>query len=234
MTRLRRRVPTLDEATLAALLAPYLETPLDRPGAEASGATAGLLRTVCREDLYRSLLRYLELLVKWNARTNLTAVRTREGIVTRHFGESLFAARCIEALTQAKEVLDFGSGAGFPGIPVQIHLPAVLVTLAESQSKKAAFLREAVRELEMRARIWNGRVGDLPAEAAFDLVTTRAVDDPARARMEAWERVRPGGWLLEMDTLRDARPQSPDVQVVRMPETLNGVVVLTRKAGQAL
>ncbi len=229
-----RRGPTLDKATLAALLAPYLEAPLDPPDAQASGIPGVLLQALGREDLYRSLLRYLELLVRWNARTNLTAVRTREGIVTRHFGESLFAARCIQALTGARDILDFGSGAGFPGLPVQMSLPAASVTLAESQSKKAAFLREVVRELEIPARIWNGRVGDLPAEAAFDLVATRAVDDPARARMEAWERVRPGGWLLEMDTLHEATPPSPDVQVVCMPETLNGVVVLTRKAGQAL
>ncbi len=102
---------------------------------------------------------YLALLMKWNARMNLTAARKPEEIVRRHFVESIFAARQIPK--QAKTLLDFGSGAGFPGIPIAICRPKIGVTLAESQGKKAAFLREAVRTLGLRAEVWAGtRRGD--------------------------------------------------------------------------
>ena len=99
--------------------------------------------------LYQQLSAYLDLLLKWNARTNLTAIREPEEIVRRHFGESLFAGTAARrsALRRDASLLDFGSGAGFPGLPIQLLLPDLRVTLAESQGKKASFLREAVRTL---------------------------------------------------------------------------------------
>jgi 16S rRNA (guanine527-N7)-methyltransferase len=97
-------------------------------------------------DLYPQLSAYLDLLLKWNARTNLTAIRDPEEIVRRHFGESLFAGVHLAAkLSSEATLLDLGSGAGFPGLPIQLLLPGLQVTLAESQNKKATFLREAVR-----------------------------------------------------------------------------------------
>ncbi|MGB9145730.1 MAG: 16S rRNA (guanine(527)-N(7))-methyltransferase RsmG, partial [Acidobacteriaceae bacterium] len=81
---------------------------------------------------------YLALLLRWNARMNLTAVRDPESILRRHFAESLFAAEHIPP--GVATLLDFGSGAGFPGIPIAIARPEIAVTLAESQNKKAAFL----------------------------------------------------------------------------------------------
>ena len=110
-------------------------------------------------ELYRQLSNYLDLLLKWNARTNLTAIWEPEEIVRRHFGESLFAGRQVGA---AKTLLDFGSGAGFPGIPMQLLWPEMAVMLAESQGKKAAFLREAVRTLGLRSQVWAGRVEKMP------------------------------------------------------------------------
>ena len=120
---------------------------------------------------------YLALLVKWNARMNLTAVRTPEEIVRRHFAESIFAAQQIPK--QAKTLLDFGSGAGFPGIPIAICRPKIGVTLAESQGKKATFLREVVRTLGLKAEVWPGRVEEMAGERVFDAVTLRAVDKMA-------------------------------------------------------
>src|SRR5271163_2621037 len=80
------------------------------------------------EGLYEQLGAYLELLLKWNARTNLTAIREPAEMVRRHFGESLFAAR---HLPECQTLLDFGSGAGFPGVPMQLWRPGLAVTLAE-------------------------------------------------------------------------------------------------------
>lgn len=136
---------------------------------------------------------YLSLLLKWNARTNLTSVREPQQIVQRHFAESIFAAQQVPP--EVKTLLDFGSGAGFPGIPIAIYRPKITVTLAESQGKKAAFLREAVRTLGLKAEVWAGRVEAMPKERVFDAVTSRAVDRmPAACRM-AVERLADGGWI---------------------------------------
>ena len=123
-------MPTLPETRIAELLAPYLGDAATPP------------------NLLPQLSLYLDLLLRWNARTNLTAIREPEEIVRRHFGESLFAgSHLAPLLPAAATLLDFGSGAGFPGLPIQFLLPQLRVTLAESQGKKASFLREAVRTL---------------------------------------------------------------------------------------
>jgi 16S rRNA (guanine527-N7)-methyltransferase len=143
---------------------------------------------------------YLSLIVKWNSRMNLTAVRDPEQIVRRHFAECIFAAERLPAAVH--NLLDYGSGAGLPGIPIAICRPQVAVTLAESQSKKAAFLREAVRTLELGAEVWDRRVEDLPAHRVFDCVTLRAVDRMAEACASAVERLAPHGRLLVFTTRR--------------------------------
>ena len=130
-------------------------------------------------DFYLKLDLYLQLLLKWNARTNLTAIRGPEEIVRRHFGESLFAAQHLTTKDGGKceTLLDFGSGAGFPGLPIQLFHPKLQVTLAESQNKKATFLREAVRTLGLNTEVWAGRVEAMPVDRRFDVVTLRAVDN---------------------------------------------------------
>jgi 16S rRNA (guanine527-N7)-methyltransferase len=152
-------MPTLSESAIADLLAPYLPDP---PAA-----------------LLPRLSLYLDLLLKWNARTNLTAIRDPEEIVRRHFGESLFAAAHLDPATPT--LLDFGSGAGFPGLPIALLRPDIEVTLAESQNKKASFLREVVRTLALATEVWPGRVETMPATRQFHTVTLRAVDNMTAA-----------------------------------------------------
>jgi 16S rRNA (guanine527-N7)-methyltransferase len=139
---------------------------------------------------------YLELLLKWNSKLNLTAIRTPEDIIRRHFVECIKCAQTIPPLPDGSTLLDFGSGAGFPGIPIAICRPEIRVTLAESQGKKAAFLREAVRALEIEAKVFLGRVQEMPAEARFTILTLRAVDKMREACRAAVERVLPGGWVI--------------------------------------
>lgn len=146
------------------------------------------------------LLIFLALLLKWNARTNLTAIREPEEIVRRHFADSVFCARQIPL--SAHTLLDFGSGGGFPGIPVAILQPGLSVTLAESQSKKAAFLREAVRILGLRAEVWGQRVEQMPPERRFDCATLRAVDRMTDACRTAADRVAQEGMMLIFSTER--------------------------------
>jgi 16S rRNA (guanine527-N7)-methyltransferase len=120
---------------------------------------------------------YLALLVKWNARTNLTAIRDPEEMVRRHFGESLFAAgKLYPSFAGAEETLiDFGSGAGFPGIPIRICVPELHVILIESHNKKATFLREVIRTLGLKEiQVHMGRAEDSGLTAKT--VTMRAVE----------------------------------------------------------
>ena len=157
---------------MRALLEPYLIAPVP-------------------EAVYGELETYLDLLLRWNARTNLTAIRDREGIIQRHFGESLFLA---QLLPDFQTLLDFGSGAGLPGIPVQLIHPQSIVTLAESQGKKAAFLREAVRTLHLPSTVWAQRVEAMPPQT-FDVVTLRAVDNMEAAITAAIPRISAAGTL---------------------------------------
>ena len=135
---------------------------------------------------------YLELLLKWNARLNLTAIRDPEEILERHFVECIFAA--CQLPTGIRTLLDFGSGGGFPGVPIALCRPEIQVTLGESQSKKAAFLREIVRTLAVsNAEVYNGRVEAL--SQTFDAVTLRAVDKMHEACRAAVD-LAPGGHLV--------------------------------------
>jgi len=139
---------------------------------------------------------YLALLVRWNARVNLTAIRDEEGILSRHFVESIACARALPA--GISTLLDFGSGGGFPGIPIALWRREIAVTLAESQGKKAAFLQEAVRVLGLSSKVHSQRAELLATQ--FDCVTLRAVDRMHEAVSAASQLVAAGGWLAAMTT----------------------------------
>jgi 16S rRNA (guanine527-N7)-methyltransferase len=138
----------------------------------------------------------LSLILRWNTHINLTAIRDEEGILTRHFVESIVCARALPA--GIATLLDVGSGAGFPGIPIALCRSEIAVTLAESQGKKAAFLQEAVRVLGVAAKVHSGRAEALTTQ--FDCVTLRAVEKmPQAVKATGW-LVRPGGWMALMTT----------------------------------
>lgn len=210
---------TLSVEKIGDLLQPFLETPLPEvallPGAGAPAVEAS------RTELLGKLSEYLDLLVRWNARTNLTAVRDPEEMVTRHFGESLFAGRLLaRVLGDGDRVLDFGSGAGFPGLPIKLLAPGLHVTLAESQGKKATFLREVQRALGVD-EIWARRVEEMPEARRFEAVTLRAVDKMDVALEAAAGRVTPGGVMLVLTS-------EPVGEAVAIPGARNRFVDLRR------
>jgi 16S rRNA (guanine527-N7)-methyltransferase len=161
----------------------------------------GELDEFSAQKLLPHISTYIDILQRWNARMNLTAIRDPEDILTRHFGESLFAARHLfpnrlatdsflrSAETSSQLTLaDLGSGAGFPGIPIKLWAPGISLTLIESKHKKATFLREIARALTLTdINIQNTRAETLP-QRTFDIVTMRAVERfeavlPAAARL---------------------------------------------------
>ena len=172
---------------------------------------------------------YLELLLKWNAKLNLTSIRTSDEILKRHFVESIF---CAHQLPEGvKTLLDFGSGGGFPGVPIAICRPDIAVTLSESQGKKAAFLREAVRTLGLKASVHGGRAEEL--KSVFDAVTLRAVDKMGDAVSAAVERLAPGGYMVLMIGAADAaslsEPRVAWETPIPMPGSENRVILLGRR-----
>jgi 16S rRNA (guanine527-N7)-methyltransferase len=136
---------------------------------------------------------YIDLLLKWNAKLNLTAIRDPQEIITRHFGESLFAARQLFPTRDSHEsVIDVGSGAGFPGLPLKLWSPDVDMTLIESNQRKATFLREVIRALDVKsAVVLSERAESVSLRA--DVVTLRAVERFERILAVAFSLVKPGG-----------------------------------------
>ncbi len=184
----------MDPAHIAALLAPYV----------------GEARNL-NEVLLANISTYIDILLRWNARINLTAIRDPEEIVTRHFGESLFAARHLfpldrraPSVVNGVAVADVGSGAGFPGIPIKLWAPEISLTLIESNHKKATFLREVIRALTLTdVNIQNARAESLPP-ASFDVVTLRAVERFESVLPIAAALVKPQGRSGSPDLLHPA------------------------------
>jgi 16S rRNA (guanine527-N7)-methyltransferase len=200
----------VDTARIAALLEPFLEPSLS-------------------PDQLDQISTYIDLLLRWNARINLTAIRHPEEIVTRHFGESFFLARHLfpataelsrpshsersqaklEAIGSAKSkaprpstahrVLDIGSGAGFPALPLKLWAPHLHLTLIESNHKKATFLREVARALTLtNINVITDRAEVLAARPDFprtEVVTLRAVEHFAAILPQAVTLLAPGATL---------------------------------------
>jgi 16S rRNA (guanine527-N7)-methyltransferase len=194
----------VDTFRIADLLAPFLGPADDQ--------------RLTANDLTR-ISTYIDILLRWNAHINLTAIRDPEDIVPRHFGESLFAARHLfpapSSVSSASSVVpslrpvspvssvvsplcsvaDIGSGAGFPGLPLKLWAPRISLTLIESNHKKATFLREVVRALTLTdVNIKNARAEALTG-TAFDLVILRAVEHFESILPTAATLVAPGGRL---------------------------------------
>jgi 16S rRNA (guanine527-N7)-methyltransferase len=142
------------------------------------------------------LASYGNLLLHWNTRLSLTAIRDEAELIERHLMEGVFAAQHHPASTTS---IDFGSGTGVPGIPIAICRENLLITLAESHRKKATFLQEAVRVLGLKAVVHPGRA-EILVPGSFDAVWMRAVEKSATMIPLATTLVAPGGSLCLLGT----------------------------------
>ena len=168
-------------------------------GCVETAAIAHLLQPFIELDemRLRAISTYIDLLLKWNSRINLTAIRDPSEIVQRHFGESLFAAQFMLTQKSVATAIDLGSGAGFPGVPLAMLAPDVQVTLIESQQKKATFLKELIYALGLRnLKVFSDRAESYPATA--DLVMLRAVERFEQALTMAVRLAKAGGRIALM------------------------------------
>jgi len=231
----------MNTARIAELLKPFLDP------ANGQRLTTNDLQVIST---------YIDLLLRWNARINLTAVRQPEEIVTRHFGESLFAARHLfparttlvrpanPALSEVEgtvlaeqgspgtRLIDIGSGAGFPGLPIKIWAPAIGVILIESNQKKATFLREVTRSLTLtNINVFAGRAEVHPDPPA-DVVTLRAVEHFETVLPIATSLVAPGGHLAllvgqaQLTQAHDLAPELVWIPPIPIPLSASRVLAI--------
>ncbi len=222
---------------IAELLRPFLAAgsgvDVQSSPERAQGAADAGQAAILSASQLESISMYIDLLLRWNARINLTAVRQPEEIVTRHFGESLFAAQRLFPATMAdnqppadqprpttnNRVIDVGSGAGFPGIPIKIWAPQVHLTLIESNQKKAIFLKEVACALTLtNIDVVAARAENFSGQA--EIVALRAVERFENVLPIAVRLVASGGVLALLVGDRQVQPARQFGNMFRWSEPL--------------
>jgi 16S rRNA (guanine527-N7)-methyltransferase len=194
-------------------------------------------------DARSRLSSYLDLLTKWNRVYNLTAIRDREQMQLLHVDDALAVLRFLPDAPQLR-LLDVGSGAGVPGIPLAIARPGWDVVLLDSNRKKVSFLTQAAIELRLgNVHPVASRVEDYVADEPFDVVISRAFSDLASFAAGARAHIAPGGVIVAM---KGALPQDEidalpaDMAVTSTPsldvpglEAQRHLVIMQPKGGPA-
>jgi 16S rRNA (guanine527-N7)-methyltransferase len=175
-------------------------------------------------DTQQRLLAYIALIEKWNRVYNLTAIREPEKMVSHHLLDSLAVAPHLHA----KRLLDVGSGAGLPGIPLALANPDTHVTLLDSNHKKSAFLNQVVMELKLKnAEVCSERVESWQTQNRFDVIISRAFSDMGEFVRITRHLLAPGGMFAAMKGLHpyeeiDKLPPDCKVQQV-LPLAIPGL-----------
>lgn len=158
------------------------------------GATLGVHVSSSQVHLFR---KYLEELWEWNKRFNLTGLKTRERVVIELFLDSLVPSPFVP---EEGSMLDAGSGAGFPGVPLKILHPGVETRLLESNAKRVTFLRHIVRSLRLKnTQVIQGRIeapGEWLQQGGFDVITARALADLGRMALWCAPLLKESGFLV--------------------------------------
>lgn len=149
-------------------------------------------------ELADALLAYLELLALWNSKINLTALDDPDAAIDRLILEPLLAARHVPT---AASVIDIGSGGGSPAIPLKLAAPRIKLWMVESKTRKSAFLREAIRQLDLResfveTKRYEELLSSPTLHESMDVVTIRAVRVESATLLGLQAFLRPGGELF--------------------------------------
>jgi 16S rRNA (guanine527-N7)-methyltransferase len=197
------------------------------------------LTPVSRETSER-LDRFVEFLLPWTERTNLIARSTIPTIWTRHISDSL---QLLALAPEAKTWIDLGSGAGFPGLVIACALAdraGAAVHLVESHGKKANFLREAVKQLELPVTVHAVRIEDFVKNSAIrpDVVTARALAPLNDLLRLAHPLLKPGveglfpkGQHVEVELTEASKSWNIDAELVPSKTSPDGRIVVVRKLG---
>ncbi|MFZ9609420.1 MAG: 16S rRNA (guanine(527)-N(7))-methyltransferase RsmG [Methylococcales bacterium] len=162
------------------------------------------------EKKIEQLMSFIKLLEKWNKAYNLTSIRNTEDMVSLHLLDSLAILPFIEG----KYVIDIGTGAGLPGIPLAIYLPGIDFTLLDSNAKKTRFVQQAILELKLNnVTVCHSRVENYLPETSFDTVITRAFASLSDIVKLSAHLVSQSGVILAM------KGQLPDEQDINSAKT---------------
>lgn len=159
----------------------------------------GELEIALTDQQLEQFYRYYELLVEWNKVMNLTAITEMEDVVTKHFVDSLSLVKAVKDLETAEyRILDLGTGAGFPGIPLKIAFPNLQITLLDSLNKRIKFLNEVISQLGLRKiEAIHGRAEDYGRDKeyreTYDFCVSRAVANLATLSEYCMPYVKIGG-----------------------------------------
>ncbi len=145
-------------------------------------------------------LKYMELLVEWNEKINLTAIVEEEDILIKHFLDSLSCVK-IPEIKDGMRVIDVGTGAGFPGIPIHIYYPDIQLTLLDSLQKRIKFLQEVYHHIEIKnVQYEHGRAEDFGNNVKFrekyDIALARAVAELSTLCEYCLPFVKVGGYFI--------------------------------------
>jgi len=174
------------------------------------------LGLVVLEEQVQKLLKFVALIEKWNKAYNLTAIRNKEEMVRLHLLDSLAVLPHIEG----KRVIDVGTGAGLPGIPLAICLAETEFTLLDSNAKKTRFVQQAVLELKLKnVSVCHSRVEAYHPQQAFDMVLSRAFASLEEIIAMTKHLVNKGGVLLAM------KGQTPDIELPQLDAKVSVISV---------
>lgn len=151
------------------------------------------------ENMLAQLEIYKNFLQEYNEHTNLTAIKDDEGIYLKHFYDSLTIVKVID-LNKVKNLLDLGTGAGFPGMVLKIFYPHLEVTLLDSNNKKIKFLQELTKRLNIGVELINERIEDYAKDNLnkYDIVTSRAVANLRVLSELSLPLVKVGGYFIPL------------------------------------
>jgi 16S rRNA (guanine527-N7)-methyltransferase len=162
------------------------------------------------EDKIEQLMCFIKLLEKWNKAYNLTSIRNTEDMVRLHLLDSLAIIPFIEG----KNVIDIGTGAGLPGIPLAIYLPSIDFTLLDSNAKKTRFVQQVILELKLKnVSVCHNRVERYLPEVSFNTVITRAFASLSDIVKLTRHLLSKNGIILAM------KGQPPDEQYINFAKT---------------
>jgi len=151
---------------------------------------------------YDQFMKYKDLIKEWNEKVNLTAIKEDEEIVKKHFIDSMKVFK-FDQLKSAKNVIDIGTGGGFPGIPMKIIKPEVNIVLLDSLNKRIKFLNEVIKSLNLKnIKAIHGRAEDFAQEVQyrekFDIAVSRAVANLTVLSEYCIPYVKLGGYFVAM------------------------------------